>query len=82
MQPSPDTHMKIRFKSSMAGPFNAYHDGDEVDMPEAAARKLIARGIAEPVTAEPGRQEAEEQKVVRPPEKAVRRGPRKARGKR
>lgn len=74
--------MKIRFKSSMAGPFNAYHDGDEVDMPEATARKLIARGIAEPVEADAGQQEPEEQKVVLPPEQAIKRSPRKARGKR
>ena len=71
--------MKIRIKSSIAGPFNAYQDGDVVDMPEASATRLIERGIAEAVDEQPSRHEAEEQAVVKAPEKAVKREPRRTR---
>jgi hypothetical protein len=44
--------MKIRIKREHQGQFNAYAAGEEIELPEAAARKLIDRGIAEVVMPE------------------------------
>jgi hypothetical protein len=59
--------MKIRMMSSFAGA-TVYHAGDEAEIPDAIAIRLIERGCAVPV-----REKAIETAVTIAPEKAVKR---------
>lgn len=66
--------MRIRMKTTAAGPDYNYQPGQEVDVPKALALQWIEQGHAEPVGT------VKETAAVEPPEKAV--TPKKARRRR
>jgi len=41
--------MKVKLLTSVAGPGHSHGYGEEVDMKDADARRLIERGLAQPV---------------------------------
>lgn len=68
--------MKVKMKTLAAGPEGLYQPGQEVDLPAAQAKALIAGGYAEEVVlADVEQQQKEpaerETAAVEPPEKAV-----------
>ena len=66
--------MKIRLKSMMAGPQGSFAPGTLVELPEAQAQDLVARGYAEAVTdlpANPADYPGPETAAIAAPEQAV-----------
>lgn len=65
--------MQIRMLTSLQSASRDYSEGRELDVPEAVARRLIARGYAQEVAPSFSRYVAPERAVAQEPERAVKR---------
>jgi len=70
--------MKVKLLTSIAGPMHSYGYGEEVDLPDGDARRMIERGQAQPVR----QQAVETTDCSAPAETTAARAPRKRAGKR
>ena len=50
--------MKVKLLVSIAGPTAAHNAGDEIDVDDATAKRLIERNIAEPIASKPAKETA------------------------
>ena len=55
--------MKVKLLVSMARPSAAHNAGDEIEVDDATAKRLIERNIAEPIASKPAKEKVEKKSL-------------------